>query len=99
MQFFFGPVIGNLSDHFGRRPVLLLSLAAFGLDYLLMGFARSLVWLFVGRAVAGMAGAAYTTANAFIADVTPPEKRAQSFGLVGAAFGVGLSSGLPSEDC
>lgn len=93
MQFFFGPVIGNLSDHFGRRPVLLLSLAAFGLDYLLMGFARSLVWLFVGRAVAGMAGAAYTTANAFIADVTAPEKRAQSFGLVGAAFGLGFILG------
>jgi len=93
MQFFFGPIIGNLSDHFGRRPVLLLSLAAFGVDYLLMGFSRTIVWLFVGRAIAGVAGAAYTTATAYIADVTPREKRAQSFGLVGAAFGIGFIVG------
>jgi MFS transporter, DHA1 family, tetracycline resistance protein len=93
MQFFFGPVMGNLSDRFGRRPVLLLSLAAFGLDYLLMGFAPTILWLFVGRTIAGMAGAAYSTANAYIADVTPPEKRAQSFGLMGAAFGGGFILG------
>ncbi len=93
MQFFCGPIIGNVSDRFGRRPVLLLSLAAFGLDYLLMGFSRSIVWLFIGRAIAGIAGAAYTTATAYIADVTPPEKRAQSFGLMGAAFGLGFILG------
>ncbi len=93
MQFFCGPIMGNLSDRFGRRPVLLLSLTAFGLDYLLMGFSRTIVWLFVGRAIAGITGAAYTTAAAYIADVTPPEKRAQSFGLMGAAFGLGFILG------
>jgi DHA1 family tetracycline resistance protein-like MFS transporter len=93
MQFFCGPIMGNLSDRFGRRPVLLLSLSAFGLDYLLMGFARTITWLFIGRAIAGITGAAYTTASAYIADVTPPEKRAQSFGLMGAAFGVGFILG------
>jgi MFS transporter, DHA1 family, tetracycline resistance protein len=93
MQFVFGPIIGNLSDRFGRRPVLLLSLLAFGIDYALMGFAPTIGWLFVGRAVAGIAGAAHTTANAFIADVSPPEKRAQNFGLMGAAFGLGFIFG------
>jgi DHA1 family tetracycline resistance protein-like MFS transporter len=93
MQVFFGPLMGNLSDRFGRRPVLLLSLAAFGVDYLLMAFAPSLVWLFIGRAVAGMAGAIYGPANAFIADITPPEKRARNFGLIGAAFGAGFILG------
>ena len=93
MQFFCGPIMGNLSDRFGRRPVLLLSLTAFGLDYLLMGFSRTIVWLFVGRAIAGITGAAYTTAAAYIADVTPPDKRAQSFGLMGAAFGLGFILG------
>jgi MFS transporter, DHA1 family, tetracycline resistance protein len=93
MQFFCGPIMGNLSDRFGRRPVLLLSLSAFGLDYLLMGFAPNILWLFVGRIIAGIAGAAYSTANAYIADVTPPEKRAQSFGLMGAAFGGGFILG------
>ncbi|MGQ0641714.1 MAG: TCR/Tet family MFS transporter [Gemmatimonadaceae bacterium] len=93
MQFFCGPIMGNLSDRFGRRPVLLLSLTAFGLDYLLMGYSRSIVWLFIGRAVAGITGAAYTTSAAYIADVTPPDKRAQSFGLMGAAFGIGFILG------
>lgn len=93
MQFIFGPVIGNLSDRFGRRPVLLFSLLAFGVDYTLMGFAPTIFWLFVGRAVAGIAGAAHTTANAYIADVSPPEKRAQNFGLMGAAFGIGFILG------
>jgi DHA1 family tetracycline resistance protein-like MFS transporter len=69
MQFIFGPVIGNLSDRFGRRPVLLFSLLAFGVDYALMGLAPSIGWLFLGRALAGVAGAAHTTANAYIADV------------------------------
>ena len=93
MQFVCGPIMGNLSDRFGRRPVLLLSLTAFGLDYLVMGFSRTIVWLFVGRAIAGITGAAYTTAAAYIADITPPEKRAQSFGLMGAAFGMGFILG------
>jgi DHA1 family tetracycline resistance protein-like MFS transporter len=92
-QFLCGPVIGNLSDHFGRRPVLLLSLLAFGCDYALMGFAPTLNWLFLGRVVAGIAGAAHTTANAYVADISSPEKRAQNFGMIGAAFGVGFILG------
>jgi DHA1 family tetracycline resistance protein-like MFS transporter len=86
-------VVGNLSDHFGRRPVLLVSLLAFGIDYLLMGLAPTILWLFVGRALAGIAGASHTTANAYIADVSPPERRAQNFGLMGAAFGLGFILG------
>jgi DHA1 family tetracycline resistance protein-like MFS transporter len=93
LQFFFGPVIGNLSDQFGRRPVILTSLFAYGVDCLLMGFAPSVGWLFAGRAIAGIAGAVYVPANAFIADVTPPEKRAQAFGIVGSAFGLGFILG------
>ncbi len=93
VQFVFGPILGNLSDRYGRRPVLLFSLAAFGLDYAVMGFAPTLAWLFAGRVVAGIAGAAWTTANACIADISPPEKRAQNFGLVGAAFGIGFILG------
>ena len=92
-QFLFGPVIGNLSDHYGRRPVLLLSLLAFGIDYAVMGFAPSLSWLFLGRTLAGIAGAAHTTANAYVADISSPEKRAQNFGMIGAAFGVGFILG------
>ena len=93
LQFFFGPVIGNLSDRYGRRPVILASLFAYGFDYLLMGFAPSVAWLFIGRAVAGIAGAVYVPANAFVADVTPPEKRAQAFGFVSSAFGLGFILG------
>lgn len=93
LQFVCGPIMGNLSDRFGRRPVLLLSLAAFAIDYMLMGFAPTLAWLFVGRAIAGMAGAVYSPAMAYIADVSPPDKRAQSFGVMGAAFGVGFILG------
>jgi DHA1 family tetracycline resistance protein-like MFS transporter len=92
-QFICAPVIGNLSDRFGRRPVLLLSLTAMGLDYILMGFAPTIIWLFIGRLISGMAGASYSTANAYIADVTPPERRAQNFGLMGAAFGLGFIIG------
>jgi MFS transporter, DHA1 family, tetracycline resistance protein len=92
-QFFCAPMLGNLSDRFGRRPVLLLSLFALGLDYLVMGLAPSLIWLFVGRFIAGIAGAAYAPANAYIADISPPEKRAQNFGLMGAAFGAGFVLG------
>ncbi len=93
MQFFMAPVIGNLSDRFGRRPVMLVSLVAFGLDFILMGLAPTLVWLFVARGIAGAAGATYATANAYIADITPPEKRPQSFGLLGMAFGMGFIIG------
>jgi len=93
LQFLFGPVIGNLSDRFGRRPVLLTSMLMFGLNYALMGLAPTIAWLFVGRAITGISGAIYAPANAFIADVTPPDRRAQSFGLVGAAFGLGFILG------
>ena len=93
MQFLCAPVIGNLSDRFGRRPVLILSLLMLGLDYTLTGFAPTIAWLFVGRTLSGMAGASYTTVNAYIADISPPEKRAANFGLVGAAFGLGFILG------
>lgn len=93
MQFVFSPVLGGLSDQFGRRPVLLFSLFGFGLDYVLTGFAPTIEWLFVGRILAGVTGASFTTANAYIADISTPEKRAQNFGLVGAAFGVGFILG------
>ena len=87
------PVLGNLSDRYGRRPVLLFSLMAFSADYLVMGLAPTLTWLFFGRIMAGIAGATFTPANAYIADVSPPEKRAQNFGLIGAAFGLGFIIG------
>jgi DHA1 family tetracycline resistance protein-like MFS transporter len=93
LQFVCGPIMGNLGDRFGRRPVLLGSLAAFGFDYLLMGFAPTASWLFLGRAIAGVAGAVYSPAMAYIADVSPPEKRAQSFGVMGLAFGGGFILG------
>ncbi len=93
LQFFCGPVIGNLSDRFGRRPVILASLAAYAIDFSVMGFAPSVGWLFAGRAIAGIAGAVYVPANAFVADVTAPENRARAFGLVGSAFGLGFVLG------
>jgi DHA1 family tetracycline resistance protein-like MFS transporter len=93
MQFVCGPIMGNLSDRFGRRPVLLASLAAFAVDYTLMGFAPSLAWLFLGRVLAGIAGAVYSPAWAYVADISTPEKRAQSFGIMGAAFGLGFIIG------
>jgi MFS transporter, DHA1 family, tetracycline resistance protein len=93
MQFLMGPTIGNLSDRFGRRPLLLLSLAGLGVDYLLSAFAPNLFWLFVGRLFAGVCGASYNTANAYIADVTAPEDRAKAFGMMGAAFGLGFVLG------
>ena len=93
MQFFCAPILGNLSDRVGRRPVLLLALGALGLDYLIMGFAPTLRWLFVGRTLAGIAGASFIPAYAYLADITPPEKRAQNFGIVGAAFGLGFIVG------
>ena len=93
MQFFCAPILGNLSDAFGRRPVLLFALAALGCDYLIMGFAPTIGWLFVGRVTAGIAGASFTPAYAYVADITEPAKRAQSFGLMGAAFGGGFILG------
>ncbi len=93
MQFIFAPVLGNLSDKYGRRPVLLFSLFGFGIDYLFLAFAPTIGWLFVGRTIAGMTGASFTTATAYIADISTPEKRAQNFGLVGAAFGLGFIIG------
>ncbi|HYS05148.1 MAG TPA: TCR/Tet family MFS transporter [Candidatus Dormibacteraeota bacterium] len=93
MQFFCAPVLGNLSDRFGRRPVILFSLLTFGIDYLIMGFAPTLFWLFVGRSIAGMAGASFTPAYSYLADVSPPHRRAQNFGLIGAAFGAGFILG------
>ncbi|MBX0289342.1 TCR/Tet family MFS transporter [Hymenobacter sp. HSC-4F20] len=93
MQFLFSPVLGNLSDRFGRRPVLLLSLLGFGLDYLLVAFAPNIGWLFAGRLIAGVMGASFTTASAYIADISAPEERAQNFGMVGAAFGLGFILG------
>ena len=93
MQFFFAPVLGNLGDRFGRRRVLLVSLIAFSLDYLVMGWAPTLGWLFAGRFVAGIAAATNSTANAYIADISPAAERPQNFGLLGAAFGVGFIIG------
>jgi DHA1 family tetracycline resistance protein-like MFS transporter len=92
-QFFFAPVMGGLSDRYGRRPVLLASLLGLGCDYIFLALAPSLAWLFVGRVIAGITGASFTTATAYIADVSTPEKRAQNFGLVGAAFGLGFIIG------
>lgn len=93
MQFICMPFIGALSDRFGRRPIMLLSLFGLALDYFLMGFAPTIAFLYFGRIIAGGLGATFSTANAYIADITPPETRAQNFGLVGAAFGVGFMVG------
>ncbi len=93
MQFVFSPILGNLSDRYGRRPVILFSLFGLGIDYLFMAFAPSLAWLVVGRIIAGIMGASFTTASAYIADISTPEKRAQNFGMVGAAFGLGFIIG------
>jgi len=93
MQFLFSPVVGGLSDRFGRRPVLLFSLFGLGLDYLIMFFAPTLIWLVIGRCVSGMFGASYSTAMAYIADISTPENKTSNFGMVGAAFGVGFIIG------
>ncbi len=93
MQFVFSPVLGNLSDRYGRRPILLISLFGLGIDYLFLALAPSLAWLFVGRVIAGICGASFTTGQAYIADISPPEKRAQNFGLIGVAFGLGFIIG------
>ena len=93
MQFLFSPVLGNLSDQYGRRPILLISLFGFGVDYLLTAFAPTIAWLFAGRIIAGIMGASFTTASAYIADVSTAENRAQNFGMIGAAFGLGFIIG------
>lgn len=93
MQFLCSPILGGLSDRYGRRPILLIALFGLGIDYIFMAFAPSLSWLIVGRVIAGISGASFTTATAYIADISEPEKRAQNFGLVGAAFGLGFIIG------
>src|SRR5579864_6603661 len=93
MQFFCAPVLGALSDRFGRRPVILLALCGLGFDYVLLSLAPSIWWLVLGRVVAGIFGATFTPVGAYIADVSPPEKRAANFGLVGIAFGLGFIAG------
>ncbi|HMG68506.1 MAG TPA: MFS transporter, partial [Chitinophagaceae bacterium] len=85
VQFVCAPILGNLSDKYGRRPILLFSLLGFGVDYLFLALAPSYGWLFIGRVVAGITGASFTTATAYIADISTPENRAKNFGLIGAA--------------
>lgn len=93
MQFCFSPILGGLSDKYGRRPILLFSLFGLGFDYLFSAFAPTITWLFIGRILAGISGASFTTATAYIADISTPENRTQNFGLVGVAFGVGFIIG------
>ncbi len=93
LNFLAQPVLGNLSDRFGRRPVLLVSMATLGIDFLIMGFAHSIWILFLGRILTGISGATHSTANAYIADTTEPDQRAQAFGMIGAAFGLGFIFG------
>ncbi|HJU46127.1 MAG TPA: TCR/Tet family MFS transporter [Chitinophagaceae bacterium] len=92
-QFLFAPLVGNLSDRYGRRPVLLASLVGFGIDYIVLALSPTYEWLFVGRVIAGVTGASFTTAAAFIADISTDENRTKNFGLIGAAFGVGFILG------
>jgi len=92
-QFIFAPLIGNLSDQFGRRPIILISLLGFTLDYILLALAPSITWLFIGRIIAGITGASITTASAYIADISTMENRAKNFGMIGAAFGLGFIIG------
>lgn len=93
MSFVFSPVLGGLSDRYGRRPVLLISLLGLGLDYIFLAFAPTLFWLFVGRIIAGICGASFTTASAYIADMSTAENKAKNFGMIGAAFGLGFIIG------
>jgi DHA1 family tetracycline resistance protein-like MFS transporter len=92
-QFVFAPLIGNLSDQYGRRPIILISLLGFTLDYILLALAPSITWLFIGRIIAGITGASITTASAYIADISTIENRAKNFGMIGAAFGLGFIIG------
>jgi len=93
IQFFFAPILGSLSDQYGRRPVLLFSLFGFGIDYLFLALAPTYGWLFIGRVIAGITGASMTTGAAYIADVSTAENRAKNFGMIGAAFGLGFIIG------
>ena len=93
LQFLFAPFLGGLSDQYGRRPVILLSLFGFGINYLVLALAPNIIWLFLGRIFQGIMGASLTTASAYIADISTPEKKAQNFGLIGAAFGLGFILG------
>ncbi len=93
MQFFFAPILGSLSDQYGRRSVILFSLLGFAIDYLFLGFAPNIIWLFIGRSISGITGASFTTANAYIADISTEENRTQNFGKVGAMFGLGFIIG------
>jgi Arabinose efflux permease len=95
MQFFGSPIQGALSDRFGRRPIVLLSNLGLGLDYIVMALAPTVAWLFLGRAISGLASSSFSTAGAYIADVTPPEHRAAAFGKIGMVFGLGSYSVLP----
>ncbi|MDW3197360.1 MAG: TCR/Tet family MFS transporter [Cytophagales bacterium] len=92
-QFICGPILGGLSDKYGRRPVLLISLFGFAIDYLFLAYAPTITWLFIARIISGIGGASYTTASAYIADISSPEDRAKNFGLIGAAFGLGFVIG------
>src|SRR5580658_4991138 len=93
MQFIASPILGSLSDRFGRRKVILVALVGTAVDYTIMGWAPTIGWLFVGRTISGITAGALATCNAYVADVTPPEKRAQGYGLVGAAIGLGFIIG------
>lgn len=93
MQFLFSPIIGALSDAYGRRPIILAALFAFGIDFIIQGLAPSISWFFLGRIIAGITGATFSSGTAYIADISPPEKKAQNFGLIGAAFGLGFIIG------
>jgi len=93
VQFVFSPVVGNLSDKFGRRPIILISLFGFAIDYILLALAPTILWLFIGRVIAGITGASVTTASAYIADISTDKDRAKNFGLIGAAFGLGFIIG------
>jgi MFS transporter, DHA1 family, tetracycline resistance protein len=93
MQFFCSPILGALSDRFGRRPILLISMLGMGLDYVFMAWAPSIAWLFLGRIISGACSASIATAFAYVSDITPPQERAQRFGLLGAAFGLGFVAG------
>jgi MFS transporter, DHA1 family, tetracycline resistance protein len=100
MQFLFSPLVGAASDRFGRRPVVLMSNLGLGLDYVLMAVAPNVAWLFAGRVISGITAASFSSATAYIADVSPPEKRAAHFGMLGAAFGLGFIVGPGgSEAC
>jgi DHA1 family tetracycline resistance protein-like MFS transporter len=92
-QFICAPIVGNLSDKYGRRPIILISLFGFAIDYILLALAPSISWLFLGRIIAGLTGASISTASAYIADISTDEDRTKNFGLIGAAFGMGFILG------